>query len=194
MNRKTKYLIPTFAAVFALTFIFVTPYVIAEGDYEGHSKWGAKHHGMNKAVTVDGFTGFIPIPEDFNKETMKALKEQVSVTLIDAATAAEDNGLSNVMKASIGIVKNENGDKYVAWVLTGMSMEDDTVTKNIFVVDAGNAENTGSITKSFDLSNIEEMKSQWKDHESNFSGDHETMKEKFRESHGMEGEHLGTNT
>ncbi len=183
MNRKTKFLIPTFAAVFALAFVFVTPYVMAEGDYEGHSKWGAKHQGMNKAVTVDGFTGSIPIPEDFDKETMKALKEQVSVTLIDAATAAEDNGLSNVMKASIGIVKNENGDKYVAWVLAGMSMEDDTITKNIFVVDAGNVENTGSITKSFDLSHIEEMKSQWKDHESNFSGDHEAMKEKFRELH-----------
>ena len=193
MNRKTKYLIPTFAAVFALAFVFVTPYVMAEGDYEGHSKWGAKHQGMNKAVTVDRFTGSIPIPEDFNKETMKALKEKVSVTLIDAATAAEDNGLSDVMKASIGIVKNENGDKYVAWVIAGMSMDDDTVTKNIFVVDAGNVENTGSVTKSFDLSNIEEMKSQWKDHESNFSGDHEAMKEKFRESHGTE-EHLGTNT
>ena len=62
-------------------------------------------------------------------------------------------------------------------------MEDDIVTKNIFVVDAGNAESTGSITTSFDLSSIEEMKSQWKDHESNFSGDHEAMKEKFREFH-----------
>jgi len=183
MNRKTKFLIPTFAAVFALAFVFVTPYVMAEGDYEGHSKWGAKHQGMNKAVTVDGFTGSIPIPEDFDKETMKALKEKVSVTLIDAATAAEDNGLSDVMKASIGMVKNENGDKYVAWILAGMSIEDDTITKNIFVVDAGNAENTGSITKSFDLSNIEEMKSQWKDHKSSFSGDHEAMKEKFRELH-----------
>ena len=193
MNRKTKYLIPAFAAVFALTFVFVTPYVMAEGDYDGHSKWGAKHQGMTKAVTVDGFTGSISIPEDIDKEAMKALKEQVSVTLIVAATAAEENGFSDVMKASIGIVKNENGDKYVAWVLAGMSMDDDTVTKNIFVVDAGNAENTGSVTKSFDLSNIEEMKSQWKDHESNFSGDHEAMKEKFRESHGT-GEQHGTNT
>ncbi len=76
MNRKTKFLIPTFAAVFALVFVFVTPYVMAEGDYEGHSKWGAKHQGMNKAVTVDGFMGSIPIPEDFDKETMKANLEK----------------------------------------------------------------------------------------------------------------------
>jgi len=183
MNGKTKFAIPAFAAVFALTFVLVTPYVMAEGDYDGHFKWGAKHHGGHTAVTVDGFTGSIPIPENVDKETMKGLKEQVSVTLIDAATVAEENGFSDVMKASIGIVKNENGGKYVAWVLAGMSMEDDIVTKNIFVVDAGNAENTGSITTSFDLSHIEEMKSQWKDHTSNFSGDHEAMKEKFRELH-----------
>ncbi len=114
---------------------------------------------------------------------MKSLKEKLSVTLIDAETSSEENVISDVMKASIGMVKNENGEKYVAWILAGMSIEDDTITKNIFVVDAGNAENTGSITKSFDLSNIEEMKSQWKDHKSSFSGDHEAMKEKFRELH-----------
>jgi len=35
MNTKTKYMIPAFAAVFALMFVVVTPYVIAEMDATG---------------------------------------------------------------------------------------------------------------------------------------------------------------
>ncbi len=187
MNRKTKYLIPALAAVFALTFVLATPYVMAQEGYDGHSKWGAKHHGGHQAVTVDGFTGSIPVPEDFDRETMKALKDLVSVSLVDAANAAQAEGVTDVMKASIGVVKNENGDKFVAWILAGMTMEEETVTKNIFVVDAGDAENTGSVTQSFDLSEIEEMKSQWGGHKTNFSGDFEGMKEQFKGPLGEQG-------
>ena len=187
MNTKTKYLIPAFAAVFALTFVFATPYVMAQEGYDGHSKWGAKHHGGHMAVTVDGFTGSIPIPEDIDREAMKGLKEQVSVSLVDAANAAETAGVTDVMKASIGVVKNENGDKFVAWILAGMTMDEETVTKNIFVVDADDVENTGSVSHSFDLSSIEEMKSQWGGHKTNFSGDFEGMKEQFRGPLGEQG-------
>jgi hypothetical protein len=42
MNRKIKFMIPAFAAVFALMFVFTIPHVMAEGgDY---SKWGSADH------------------------------------------------------------------------------------------------------------------------------------------------------
>lgn len=180
MKTKTKYLIPAFAAVFALTFAFVTPYVMADGGYDGHFKMGPRHHGGHQAVTVDGFTGSITIPEEIDRESMKELKDLVSVSLVDAVNAIPEDDETNYMTANIGVVKNESGEKFVAWILAGMTMEESTVTKNIFVVDAGNADNTKSVSQTFDLSSIEEMKSQWEDRKTNFSGDFEGMKEQFK--------------
>jgi len=157
MKTARKYLIPAFVAAFALMFAVATPYVIAEGGDYTHAKWGAKYHKMHKAIEVnleEGKSWAIPLPEDFNKESIKSLKEDVSVSLIDAANAAHSAGVDDVMKASIGIAIDQNGNKGVAWILASMNMDEEaqTATANIFVVDAGDITNTAETTKEFDHS------------------------------------------
>lgn len=178
MNTKTKYLIPAFAAVFALTFVMAAPYVMAEDDSTGHPNWGEKHHRGPFALTAEGFTGTIQIPEDADRETMKNLKDQISVSLIDAATSAENAGVSDVIKANIGMVQNENGDKFVAWILAGIITEGDTITRNIFVVDAGDSGNTAHIENQFDPTMIKEKFAEHHPFKANFGNlDDETKAE-----------------
>lgn len=155
MNTKTKYLIPAIAAVFALTLVFATPYVIAEEGDSTHAKWGAKDHKMHHSIAVEGFVGAIPLPEEFSKEAMIGLKDQVTVTLsqaLSAAEAAEGFNADDIMKAGIGIVKGQDDQKFVAWTLASMNMDVDaqTATATIFVVDAGNKDNTATVQKEFD--------------------------------------------
>ncbi len=157
MKTARKYLIPAFVAAFVLTFVIATPYVIAEGGDYGHAKWGAKHHKMHKVIEVvldEDKKWSIQLPEEFNKDAMKSLKEDVSVSLLDAANAAQSAGVDDVMKASIGIAKDQNGNKGVAWILASMNMDEEsqTITANIFVVDAGDVTNTATTTKEFDHS------------------------------------------
>lgn len=156
MNTRTKYLIPAFAAVFAVTFAMAAPYVMADDGLGGHPNWGGKFHRGPFALTVEGFTGTIQIPDDINRDTMKTLKDQISVSLVEAATSAQNAGVSDVVKANIGIVQNENGDKFVAWILSGITVEDENVTRNIFVVDAGNSGNTAQVENQFDPTMIKE--------------------------------------
>ena len=150
MNAKAKYLIPAFVAVFAVTFAMAAPYVMAEGDFGGHPNWGFKHHRGPFALTADGFIGTIQIPEDVDREALKNLKDQISVSLVEAATAAENAGVTDVINANLGMVQNEKGEKFVAWILAGVTVGDETVTKNIFVVDAGNSSNTAQVEDQFD--------------------------------------------
>lgn len=166
MNSKTKYMIPAFAAVFALMFTFATPYVMAEpGDrdaWKDGAKWSDEkyskkgHHG-HKAILVEGFVGTIPIPEEKNEETHELLKSQVTVSLGQAVDVAESNGFTDAMKASIGIAKDGEGNKYVVWTIASMDKdsESETMTANIFVVDAGDAANFTQVTKTFDHSKME---------------------------------------
>lgn len=167
MNRKTKYMIPAFAAVFALMFTF-TPFVMAQEDVEltekKHAKWGnsEKHfkqenHGK-RSILVKGFTGTVQIAEEMNGETHDKLKDQITVSLGQAVSVAESNGVTDAMKAGIGIAKDGEDNKYVVWTVTSMdkNAESEIVTKNIFVVDAGDAENFTTVTKSFDHSEMKE--------------------------------------
>jgi hypothetical protein len=167
MSRKTKYMIPAFAAVFALMFAF-TPFVMAQEDVERteekHAKWGdgEKHfkkgdHGK-KVILVEGFTGTVQVPEEMDRETHDKLKDQITVSLGQAVSVAESNGVTDAMKASIGIAKDGKDNKYVVWTVTSMDKdaESETVTKNIFVVDAGDAENFTTVIKSFDHSEMKE--------------------------------------
>ncbi|MGY5148740.1 MAG: hypothetical protein ACW9W3_01620 [Candidatus Nitrosopumilus sp. bin_68KS] len=160
MNSKTKYMIPVFAAVFALMFVVAVPNAIAEGgNYAKMSE--DKHykgHG-HKAILVEGFTGSIVVPAEMTKETHGELKNQVTVSLGQAVSVAESNGVTNAMKASIGIVKDGENNKYVVWTITSIDKdaESETMIKNIFVVDAGNADNFTTITKTFDHSKMREM-------------------------------------
>ncbi|MCV0366814.1 MAG: hypothetical protein K5798_06090 [Nitrosopumilus sp.] len=163
MNSKTKYMIPAFAAVFALMFTVALPSVMAEG--EDYAKWSGEkdhkkgHHG-NKAIQVEGFTGSIAIPAEMTKETHSELKNQVTVSLGQAVSIAESNGVTDAMKASIGIAKDGEGNKYLVWTITSMNKdtESETMTKNIFVVDAGDSTNFTTVTKTFDHSKMKEMK------------------------------------
>ena len=120
-----------------------------DGDY--HKK---QHH---MTIKVEGFTGSISIPEMTEETDMKVvhddLKAQVTVKFSEAAALAEDAGL-DVMKGSIGMAANENGDKFVVWMLAEMNMESESedMSTTVFVVDAADATNTIQVTKEFDHS------------------------------------------
>lgn len=148
MNRKTTYLIPAFAAVFALMFAFASPYAMAEYGQGMYDKgMGQKHKMMHKVIEVEGFVGSIQITEDADKQ---AIKDQVTVSLSEAASGLD------VMGGHIGVVSNENGDKFVAWTLKSIDRdsESETATATIYVVDAGDVSNTATITKEFDPSQM----------------------------------------
>ncbi|MCV0431855.1 hypothetical protein [Nitrosopumilus sp.] len=152
MNSKTKYMIPAFAAVFAMMFVATVPNVIADGgDY---AKWGGdKHHQKGHGhILVEGFTGSIVIPDDMTKETRGELKDQVTVSLGQAVSVAESSGVTDAKKASIGIAKDGEDNKYVVWKIISIDRDEEsqTMTKNVFVVDAGNDANFASISQTFD--------------------------------------------
>ena len=82
MDNK-KYVLPAFAAVFALMFTFASPLAMAESGEDMHGKWmGQKQHKMYKVVEVEGFVGSIQITEGSDKQV---LKDQVTVSLSEAA-------------------------------------------------------------------------------------------------------------
>lgn len=182
MNSKTKYMIPAFAAVFALMFAVAIPTVMAEGgDY---AKWGGDKHHMkghgHKAILVEEFTGSIAIPAEMTKKTFGELKDQVTVSLSQAVSVAESNGVTDAMKASIGIAKDGEDNKFVVWTVSSMSKdsESDTMTANIFVVDAGDKTNFTSITKTFDHSKMTERM------HGDMSAKFEKLQQKFAEPTG----------
>ncbi|MCH9657411.1 hypothetical protein K0U27_01730 [archaeon] len=145
MNRKTKYLIPAFAAVFALMFTVATPLAMAEfGDGMHAKEMGQKHHKMHKVIEVDGFVGTIQIDGDSDRQS---LKDQVSVSLSEAA-----DGL-DVMGGHIGVVVNEDGDKYLAWTLKSVQKDSESETANvtIHIVDAADSDNTAEVYKEVNI-------------------------------------------
>jgi hypothetical protein len=146
MTTKKTYLIPAFAAIFALMFAFASPLAMAESGDEVQTKWnGQKNHKMHKVIEVEGFVGSIQITEDADR---KALRDQVSVSLSEAA-----DGL-DVIGGHIGVVTNENGDKFLVWTLKSVEKDSESEigTVTIYVVDAANADNTTTVTKEFDRS------------------------------------------
>ena len=166
MNTKTKYMIPVFAAVFAMIFVFSSPYVMAD---DTNGTWGGKHFkGTNEqwggdrhmgpkgpmgphTITIDGFTGSVAIPQDITKDTRDSLKDQVTVTLSQAVNVASSNGFDG-MSANLGVVDDGTGNKYLVWTITSIDKDAETgvVTCNVFVVDAGNEANYAQITQTFD--------------------------------------------
>jgi hypothetical protein len=144
MNTKTKYVIPVLVAVMVAV---ATPYALAESDTKKQFvKDGAKYHKFH-TVQIDGFVGSIQLTADTDKA---ALKDKITVSLSEAS-----NGIDAV-KASISIVSNENGDKFLAWTLVSMDKDEnsDAVIITIHIVDAGNADNKAQITKEFELFKI----------------------------------------
>ena len=144
MNKKTKYLIPAFAAVFALMFAVAPSLAMAESGGDMHSKWkDPKNHKMYRVVDVDGFVGAIQITEDVDRQS---LKEQITVSLSEAADELD------VMGAHIGVAVNENDDKFIVWALKSIEKDSESgiATMTIHIVDAADVNNTAVITKEFD--------------------------------------------
>ena len=153
MNRKTKYLIPAFAAVFVLMIAVAPPLAMAQFGEGLHGKFmGPMHHKMHKVIEVEGFVGSIQITEDADKQY---LRDQVSVSLSEAASGLD------VMGGHIGVVTNENDDKFLAWLLKSIEKdsESETATVTIHVVDAADASNSATITKE-----VEHFQKYWKYH------------------------------
>ena len=96
-------------------------------------------------IQVEGFVGTIEITEDSDRES---LREQVTVSLSDAA-----DGL-DVQKAKLGVVVNENDNRYLVWKLVNIErdLESETATLTIYIVDAANADNTTTVIKEIDHS------------------------------------------
>ena len=167
MNTKTKYMIPVFAAVFAMIFVVSSPYVMAD---DANGTWGGKHFkGANEqwggdrhmgpkgpmgphAITIDGFSGSIAIPQDITKDTRDSLKDQVVVTLLQAVNIASDNGFVDGMSANLGVVDDGAGNKYLVWTITSIDRDAETgaVTCNVFVVDARDPTKFAQTTQTFD--------------------------------------------
>jgi len=144
MKKPSKYIVSALVAAFALAFVVATPYVMAESGYGMHSYHdGVKSHKGHWAIQVEGFQGSIPITEDSDRTT---LKEQA----ISLSEAAAD--YPNVKKAKLGKAINENGDKFLVWKLVDFSKDSEsgTAKMTIYIVDAGDADNSVEITKEFD--------------------------------------------
>jgi hypothetical protein len=142
MTTKTQYLLPAFVAIFALMFVVATPNVAADEDDKRFAQQNGKKH---MPIQVEGFDGSIQITEDSDRQEIKS---QITVSLSDAS-----DGL-DVHKAHLGVVVNENDDKFLVWILANVEKdsESETAIATIYVVDAGDSSNTATITKEIDHS------------------------------------------
>jgi len=142
MTTKTQYLLPTFVAIFALMFVVATPYVAADEDDSRFAQQNGKKH---MPIQVEGFDGSIQITDDSDRQEIKS---QITVSLSDAAAGLD------VHKAHLGVVVNENDDKFLVWILVNVEKdtESETGIATIYVVDAGNLSYTATITKEIDPS------------------------------------------
>ena len=142
MTTKTQYLLPAFVAIFALMFVVATPYVAADEDDRRFAQQNGKKH---MPIQVEGFDGSIQITDDSDRQEIKS---QITVSLSDAAAGLD------VHKAHLGVVVNENDDKFLVWILVNVEKdaESETAIATIYVVDAGDLSNTATITKEIDLS------------------------------------------
>ena len=142
MTTKTQYLLPAFVAIFALMFVVATPYVAADEDEIRFAQQNGKKH---MPIQVEGFDGSIQITEDSDRQEIKS---QITVSLSEASAGLD------VHKAHLGVVVNENDDKFLVWILANVEKdsESETAIATIYVVDAGDSSNTATITKEIDHS------------------------------------------
>lgn len=95
-------------------------------------------------IEVADFVGGIQITEDTQRSE---LREQVTVTLSEASALYPDSN-----RARIGVVVNENDDKFLAWIVVERDYNRDTLTgvKYFHVVDASDITNTATVTVEID--------------------------------------------
>ncbi len=161
MKKPSKYIVSAVVAAFALAFVIATPYVMAESGYGMHSYHdGTKSHKGNWAIQVEGFVGSIEITEDADRKT---LKDKVTVSLSEASAGLD------VQKAGLGVAVNEDGDKYLVWKLVSFNKDSESGTVTINIVDAGDQDNTTSVTKEFDKSSHHDKWSHYKGMKGHFA-------------------------
>jgi len=136
---KSKLAMTAMIAFAAITVLTI-PLAMAEmgEDKANHNK---KHHTQ---VDVTDFVGEIQITENTNRQE---LKEQITVTLSEATASFPD-----AKKAKLGSAINENGEKFVVWLVveSNYDRETHTGTKYIHVIDAANSFNSATVTKEID--------------------------------------------
>jgi hypothetical protein len=142
MNTKTKYMIPAFAAVFALMFAVAAPYAIAEGG--DHSKWdGATYHKKYMKIQIGELSGSKVV-------TRETAHDEMDNTI---ALSVATYNYPDTKKASLGIAVNDAGEKFLVWKLVSMTKNDDgTKSITINVIDALQGYKITTIEKSFDHS------------------------------------------
>ncbi len=142
MNTKTKYIIPAFAAVFALMFAVVAPYAMAEGgDY---SKWdGTTHHKKHMKIQIGELSGSKAV-------TRETAHDEMDNTI---ALSVATYNYPDTKKASLGMAVNDAGEKFLVWKLVSMTKNDDgTKSVTINVIDALMGYKITTIEKSFNHS------------------------------------------
>ena len=148
MNGKTKIMIPAFAALFALMFVFATPYVMADdGNY---SKWGGSdNHQEHMQIQIGQLSGSEAV-------TSENIHDKMQNTI---ALSVASYNYPNAKKADLGIAINDAGEKFLVWKLVSMTKNDDgTKSATIHVVDALKGFEITTIEKSFDHSKMDETK------------------------------------
>lgn len=157
MSTRIPYAVAVLAAVATLALAAAAPGITAEkgGDLTGHGTGAGdghyekgKHHGKHMAIMVEGFEGSVPAPDRMDIESYDRARAMATVTLSEAASGLD------VVRGELGIVSNEDGERFLAWSLLSMEKEDgsDTVTATVHIVDAGDASNTAVMTHEFDAS------------------------------------------
>lgn len=150
MNGKVKFMIPAFAAVFALMFVFATPSVLADGS--DYAKWGADHHKHMK-IQLGELSGSEPVTRD----NIHDKKDEV------IALSVATFNYPDAKKANLGIAVNDAGEKFLVWEIMTMTQNDDgTKSVTINVVDALQGFEITTIEKSFDRSL---MDGKWSHHD-----------------------------
>jgi len=133
VKTTTKYVLSGVAAV--VVALAIAPFVMAESGFTHYYHDGVKSHDGHWTIQVGDFVGSIPITEDVDKELATVSQEEASEGL-------------DVHKAALGVAVNEEGNKFLVWKL--VSINEDSESATIYIVDAGDADNTTSVTKEFD--------------------------------------------
>jgi hypothetical protein len=144
MTGKIKFMIPAFAAVFALIFVFATPNVMAEDD--DYAKWDDADHHKHMKIRIGELSG----SESITRETIHDKKDQI-ITLSEVSKDYPD-----AKKASIGIAENDADEKFLIWkIITVTNNDDGTKSATVYVVDALDGKLITSFDKAFDHSSID---------------------------------------
>lgn len=140
----TKIQIASIIALMAVIMVSV-PAVMAEMDQRNNSQ--------KVILEVGDFVGSIPLLEDATRAETHSL---VTVGITTAVALYPD-----VQSAKLGHVINEDGDKYLVWILfeKEFDVEGQIATKTTYIIDAADSSNTTTFTKEFDASQTDQRNS-----------------------------------